>query len=119
MTKEEFASKKQAYKNISGKGAVIAVSLVLLVAIFFCAIIPILIDTVWNHVTSEWFKDALITGILIVACIVLIIFFKLYLRSIKQRLIRFGLFCTNCGIPFNGLGAWAIIEKTGKCPRCG
>jgi hypothetical protein len=118
MTKEEFISKQQSASNISGKEAVIAVSLVLLVGVFFGGIVPMLIDTVRSHVQPEWLEDSIITGILVIALIVLIVSYQFLVRFLRLRMIRCGLVCPSCGIPLYGANGRAVAA-TGCCARCG
>jgi DNA-directed RNA polymerase subunit RPC12/RpoP len=117
MTRQEFISKQQAYKNISGKGAVIAVSLVFgfsILVVSFCVFISVVRD----HLKTVWIQYA-VTAILSTAlAIFVLVSFQLLVRHFRLRMIKFGLICTGCGAPLVGASSRAAIA-TGNCRRCG
>jgi chromate transport protein ChrA len=117
MTKQEFISKEQAYKKISGKGAVIAVLCVIAVSII---LMGGLAATLYARslVKNEWLAIFVTAGVAgIVFFIPLSISIRLLTRWIYVRLMRLGLVCTGCGLQFLGQSA-RVVLKTGKCGRC-
>jgi hypothetical protein len=117
MTKQQFISKEQAYKKISGKGAVMAVLSVLGVSVIAFGGIAAVIYA-QTQVRNQWVSVPLTFVAFCVLIVALGICYQLFIRFLMRRLLRFGLVCTGCGCGFFGPSA-KIVLKTGKCGRCG
>ncbi len=117
MTKQEFISKVQAFKNISAKGAIVAVLSVFAVAAICMAGIAAMVYAK-TEIKNQWVSVPITLAAFCVWISILGICYQLFIRSLKFKLLRLDLVCPGCGSLFLGRAASAVVA-TGNCVRCG
>jgi hypothetical protein len=117
MTKQEFLSRQQDYKNISGKGAIIAVSLVFTFSCVTVGIIVLMI-TVKSDVKPAWFGNIVFSAVSAMLTLFIVTCLQLLLRFFRLRMTKLELLCAGCGTPLIGR-AFRTVITTGCCRRCG
>lgn len=117
MTKQDFVSRVQAYKNISGKRAVVAVLNIFAVAAISMAGIA---ATVYakTEIKNQWVSVTVTLAAFSVWISILAVCYQFFVRSLRRKLWRLGLFCPGCGGLFLNQTARAVLA-TGSCARCG
>ena len=118
MTKQEFISRHQAFKRISGKEAVFAVLFILSLGALGGSVGP-LAAYLRSHVESFRLQH-FVNGIVMLFSIAFIITgFAFMLRRVKLRMERFGLVCPGCGRQLIGGSLAKTVIATGCCSQCG
>jgi hypothetical protein len=118
VTKQEFISRKQAYQNISGKGAMIAVLLLFLFVFLIVGVWDPLCEFVESHLKPVSIGNAVSVAIKVIVILFVIGSFRLLVLFLKSRMKQFGLICTDCGKPLMGKGEVEVMS-TGLCGYCG
>jgi uncharacterized membrane protein (DUF485 family) len=117
MTRQEFIAKQQAYKQISGKGAVIAVALVLAFSFFVVGVL-VLISFIRDHLKTAWAANSVTAIIAFVLFFFVLFCFGHLVRYFTAKRLKFGLICTGCGSPLVDAVSQADMAK-GICRKCG
>jgi hypothetical protein len=118
MTKQEFISRKQAYQNISGKEAVIAILLLFLFVFLIVGAWDPLCEFVESHVKPANIGNAVSVAIKIIVVLFVMGSFRLLVLFLKFRMKQFGLICTGCGKSLMGKDEVEVMS-TGLCGYCG
>src|SRR5579859_2788710 len=118
MTKEEFISRHQAFKRISGKEMVFAVLFVLSFGAIGGGIGP-LATYLRSHVESMRLQRFVNGIVMLVSVIFVMTGFAIMLRMVRLRMERFGLVCPGCGRQIIGGSLVKTVIDTGCCSQCG